>query len=58
LNKNNNEFNNNNINENNFQEEEEEEDDEEELAQNIDRFDIDYYLGELYEKENEIKNNN
>ena len=58
LNKNNNEFNNNNINENNFQEEEEEEDDEEELAQNLDRVDIDYYLRELYEKENEIKNNN
>ena len=58
LNKNNNEFNDNNINENNFQEEEEEEDDEEELAQNLDRLDIDYYLRELYEKENDIKNNN
>ena len=57
LNKNNIEFNNNNINENNFQEEEEEEDDEEELAQNLDRLDMDYYLRELYEKENEIKNN-
>ena len=57
LNKNNIEFNNNIINENNFQEEEEEEDDEEELAQNLDRLDIDHYLRELYEKENEIKNN-
>ena len=47
-----NEFNNNNINENNFPEEEEEEDDEEELAENLDRLDIDYYLQELYEKEN------
>ena len=49
-----NELANNNINENNSQEEEEEEDDdEEELAQNLDRLDLDYYLNELDKKEKE-----
>ena len=44
-------------NENNPQEEEEEEeDDEEELAQNMDRLDIDYYLEELYKKDNNQNN--
>ena len=52
-----NELANNNINENNEQEEEEEEDDEEELALNLDRLDLDYYLNELDKKENGINNN-
>ena len=52
-----NELANNNINENNLQEEEEEEDDEEELAQNLDRLDLDYYLNELDKKENAINEN-
>ena len=49
---NNNEFI-NNVNDNNIQEEEEEEeDDEEEIAENIDRLDLDYYLEQLEKKEN------
>ena len=49
-----NELINKNTNENFEQEEEDDEDDEEELAMNMDRLDLDYYLNELDKKENDV----